>query len=62
MKILIGILLLLSGWMIVLAAVALLGRSEAARIGFIVAGLVTETIGLAFFVRSHMPAPGVRQQ
>jgi TM2 domain-containing membrane protein YozV len=61
MKIVIGILLLLSGWGIVLAAVALLGTAPWARIGFVVAGLVTEGIGLAYFVRSHVSARGVRE-
>jgi hypothetical protein len=61
MKIVIGILLLLSGWGIVLAAVALLGTAAGARTVFILAGLVTEGIGLAYFVGSHVSARGVRE-
>jgi hypothetical protein len=61
MKIVIGILLLLSGWGIVLASVSLLGKATGARAGFIVAGLATEGIGLVYFVRSHVSAPGGRE-
>ena len=47
-----GFLLLLAGWVIVLAAVALL-RSTPQGI-FAVAGLGVELVGLSFVVRSHM--------
>ncbi len=57
-----GIMLLFSGWAIVLAAVALLGKAAGARAVFIAAGMLTEGIGLTFFVRSHVPARGEREQ
>lgn len=60
MKIL-GILLLLAGWLIVLAAVALLGAAPGARLGFVLAGLFTEAVGLTYFVRSHVSARGVKR-
>jgi hypothetical protein len=47
-----GFLLLLAGWVIVLAAVALL-RSTAQGI-FAIAGLGVELLGLSFVVRSHV--------
>ena len=56
-----GILLLLTGWLIVLAAVALLGSASGARLGFILAGLGTEGVGLTYFVRSQIPAGGAKK-
>jgi hypothetical protein len=47
-----GFLLLLAGWVIVLAAVALL-RSTPQGI-FVVAGLGVQLLGLSFVVRSHV--------
>jgi hypothetical protein len=47
-----GFLLLLAGWAIVLAAVALL-RSTPQRI-FVVAGLGVQLLGLSLVVRSHV--------
>ena len=49
---LLGVLLLPAGWIIVLAAVALL-RSAPAQPGFMLAGMAVEALGLAFLVRSH---------
>jgi hypothetical protein len=49
-----GFLLLLSGWGLVLAAVALL-RAPAPRTAFVLAGMGVEALGLALVVRSHMP-------
>jgi hypothetical protein len=52
-----GFLLLLAGWGIVLAAVALL-RSGPQQSGFVLAGTAVELLGLALAVRSHMiPRP-----
>ena len=44
---------LVSGWTIVLAAVALL-ESPAAKGGFVAAGLAIQVVGLVFVVRAHM--------
>jgi hypothetical protein len=49
-----GFLLLLSGWGIVVAAMALL--HGAAVSGFILAGLGVEILGLALILRAHLPA------
>jgi uncharacterized membrane protein YccC len=51
MKIL-GFLLLVSGWAIVLTAVALLTR-DVPRAAFVLAGMGVEIIGLALLVRAH---------
>ncbi|MGD0826315.1 MAG: hypothetical protein ABR908_17170 [Terriglobales bacterium] len=48
-----GFLLLVAGWAIVVAAVALL-PSAGARAGFVLAGIATELFGLALAVRSHL--------
>jgi hypothetical protein len=47
-----GFLLLFAGWVIVVAAVALL-TPDAARVGFVLAGMSVELLGLALTVRSH---------
>jgi hypothetical protein len=49
-----GFLLLLSGWAIVVAALALLDRG--ALSAFIIAGLAVEILGLAIFAKSHIPS------
>jgi hypothetical protein len=54
-----GFVLLLSGWLIVLAAIALLAQA-AARSGFVVAGMGVEGLGLVVAVRSHRVARGHR--
>lgn len=51
MKIL-GILLLVSGWVIVLAAVALL-TAGTPRVVFILAGIGVEILGLGLLIRAH---------
>jgi hypothetical protein len=51
-----GFLLLFAGWVIVVAAVALL-PSPGARVGFLLAGLATELFGLWLAVRSHLVLP-----
>jgi hypothetical protein len=48
-----GLLLLVAGWAIVVAAVALL-PSAGARVGFVLAGMAVESLGLALTVRSHL--------
>lgn len=54
-----GFLLLLAGWGIVLAAVALL-RSGPQQSGFVLAGVGVEVLGLALAVRSHRIPRGRR--
>jgi hypothetical protein len=54
-----GFLLLLAGWLIVLAAVALL-RSTAQGI-FAVAGLGVQLLGLTLVVRSHVIPHGSKK-
>lgn len=49
-----GLLLLASGWLIVLAAIALLPPGNARAI-FVVAGFGVETLGLALTIRAHIP-------
>jgi hypothetical protein len=48
-----GLLLLLAGWAIVVGAVALL-PSAGGRVGFVLAGMVVELLGLALTVRAHL--------
>jgi hypothetical protein len=48
-----GFLLLLAGWGIVLAALALL-TVEAPRAAFVIAGVGVEALGLFLFARSHL--------
>jgi hypothetical protein len=59
MKIL-GLLLLFSGWGLVLSALALLGTA-AARGGFIAAGVAIELLGLFLLFRGHLQARGDRR-
>lgn len=47
-----GFLLLLAGWWIVVAAVALLALAGA-RAGFVLAGIGVEILGLVLVIRSH---------
>ena len=54
-----GFLLLLAGWGIVLAAIALLA-SVSQRAVFVLAGIGVEILGLALVVRSHLVLPGER--
>jgi len=54
-----GLLLLLAGWGIVLAAVALLS-SALPRTGFVLAGVGVEALGLVLVVRSHLALRGER--
>ncbi len=54
---LVGFLLLPAGWIIVLAAIALL-RPAPSQAAFVFAGMGVEALGLAFLVRSHAIAHG----
>lgn len=46
-----GFLLLISGWIVVLAAVALLANG--ARIAFVLAGIAVEALGLGLAIYAH---------
>jgi uncharacterized membrane protein YccC len=59
MKIL-GFVLLVSGWAIVLTAVALL-TEEVPRAAFVLAGLGVELVGLVLLVRAHPIRRGEHQ-
>ena len=48
-----GFLLLVAGWVLVLAALQLL-KAEAPRAGFVLAGVGVEVLGLVLFARSHI--------
>jgi hypothetical protein len=50
-----GLLLLLSGWLLVLAAIAML-NGGVARNAFVTAGVLVELLGLALTGRAHLPA------
>jgi hypothetical protein len=54
-----GFLLLLAGWAIVIFAVALLA-SGLQRVGFVLAGIGVEALGLVLAVRSHLVLSGDR--
>jgi hypothetical protein len=49
-----GLTLLLAGWALVLAALALLGPVTA-RTAFVLAGIGVEVVGMVLTVRSHLP-------
>ncbi len=49
-----GLLLLLSGWVIVIAAVMLLQPRAGTTIAFIAAGACIEAIGIILFFRAHL--------
>lgn len=49
-----GLLLLLSGWLIVLTALGLL-TAGSTRAGFILAGIAVELVGLILLIRAHIP-------
>ncbi|HWC17954.1 MAG TPA: hypothetical protein VG498_13120 [Terriglobales bacterium] len=51
-----ALLLLLSGWIVVIAAVALLGN--AARVTFVLAGISVEALGLGLLFHSHLAYRG----
>ena len=49
-----GFLLLIAGWIIALAAIAML-PSSTARDAFVLAGFAIEVVGLVLVFRFHMP-------
>ena len=49
----VGFLLLLAGWLLVLAAIVLLA-SPPSRAVFVLAGVAVEGLGLTFVIRSHL--------
>jgi len=51
-----ALMLLLAGWIIVLAALVLLD-APAPRAGFVVAGMAVEILGLVLLFRSHFVFP-----
>ena len=53
-----GFFLLLAGWGIVVAAVALLASAAAALTLFVLAGTAVEVLGLFLVVRSHAVLQG----
>jgi len=48
-----GLLLLVSGWILVLSAIVLLPRSPSQG-AFVLAGIGVQLLGLTFVVRSHV--------
>lgn len=52
-----GFLLLLAGWLIILAAIVLL-PSAAVRAAFVLSGIAVEILGFALVVRGHLFSPG----
>jgi hypothetical protein len=50
-----GFLMLLAGWFLVLAAIALF-PSPPARAGFVLVGIAVEGLGMALAFRSHLIA------
>jgi hypothetical protein len=49
----VGFLLLLAGWLLVLAAIVLLA-SAPSRAVFVLTGVAVEALGLTFVIRSHL--------
>jgi hypothetical protein len=49
----VGFLLLVTGWLLVLAAIVLLTASLS-RAVFVLAGMGVEALGLSFVIRSHL--------
>ena len=49
----VGFLLLLAGWLLVLAAIVLLA-SAPSRTVFVLAGVAVEALGLTFVIHSHL--------
>jgi uncharacterized membrane protein YccC len=57
---LLGFVLLLSGWAIVLTAVALLAQ-DVPRAAFVLAGIGVEIVGLVLVIRAHPAFRGEHQ-
>jgi hypothetical protein len=53
---LVGFLLLLAGWLLVLAALEMLSAPRP-RVLFVIAGFAIEVLGLALVFRAHIPEP-----
>ena len=49
----VGFLLIVTGWLLVLAAIVLLA-SPPSRAAFVLAGVAVEGLGLTFVIRSHL--------
>jgi hypothetical protein len=49
----VGFLLLVTGWLLVLAAIVLLG-SPPSRAVFVLTGVAVEGLGLSFVIRAHL--------
>jgi hypothetical protein len=56
-----SLLLLITGWGIVLAALVAL-QTDAIRGGFVVAGIGVEALGLTLLLRAHMNPSGGRSR
>lgn len=54
-----GFLTLLAGWVIVLAAIALL--RDLPRTAFVLSGIGVELVGLIVVIRSHLVVPGAEE-
>jgi Flp pilus assembly protein TadB len=52
-----GLLMLVAGWLLIVATIALLGTAPL-RGAFIAAGIAVEAIGLGLLVRSHLVLRG----
>lgn len=52
-----GFVLLLAGWLIVLAAIVLL-PSAAVRAAFAISGIAVEILGFALVAQAHLSSPG----
>jgi len=50
-----GLLLLISGWLLTLAALPLLSRIDL-QAAFVLAGVGVEALGMVLLVRSHIPS------
>ena len=56
-----GFLLLVAGWGLVFAALALL-HTEMSEAIFVLSGLAVEILGLSFVVRAHLALPGKKER
>ena len=56
-----GFLLLLAGWLLMLSALALLGRAGLQGT-FLVAGLAVVVLGLVLFMRAHLTPKEVEER
>jgi hypothetical protein len=49
-----GVLLLVTGWLLVLCAIGML-NAGVARTAFVLAGMAVEALGLGLAIRAHLP-------